>query len=142
MAVLNAPGSMHDSQLAIQNGIYEKLDAMYAEDRSRIVGDSAFAGNARRSIIKSAATGRDRGSGIKPDTLIGQATSMRQSAEWGMYALQGSFPRLRDKIVWEDRGERRISILVIMLIYNFRAMTVGQNQLQSVFMPNLIRNAY
>lgn len=137
LAVINAPGSMHDSFLAIHFGVYGEIDRMHAEDGSKVVGDSAFAGSGRRSIIKSAATGRDRGAGLVPNTLVAQATSLRQSSEWGMRALQGSFPRLKDKFKWEERGERRISIAVIVHIYNYRAMLVGQNQLRTTFMPHL-----
>ena len=36
----------------------------------------------------------------------GQATSMRQAAEWGMRAIQSSFPRLKDTFVYEETGER------------------------------------
>jgi DDE superfamily endonuclease len=138
MCVINAPGSMHDSQLAMQFGVYNTIDAFYEEDGSRVVGDSAFSGGKnRRSVIKSAATGRDRGAGLIPNTLVAQATSLRQSSEWGMRALQGSFPRLKDKFKWEVKGERRISISVIVHLYNFRAMLVGQNQIQTAFMPYL-----
>jgi hypothetical protein len=31
-----------------------------------------------------------------------QATSLHQAAEWGMRALQGSFPRLKDRLVFLD----------------------------------------
>jgi hypothetical protein len=29
-------------------------------------------------------------------------------AEWGMRAFQGSFPKLKEKILLEERGERKI----------------------------------
>jgi hypothetical protein len=31
-----------------------------------------------------------------------QATSLRQAAEWGMRALQGSFPRLKERKTFSD----------------------------------------
>jgi hypothetical protein len=34
-----------------------------------------------------------------------QATSVRQLSEWGMRGLQGSFPRLKDRLLYEERGE-------------------------------------
>lgn len=34
------------------------------------------------------------------------ATSVLQSADWGMRALQGSFPILKDRMIYEERGER------------------------------------
>ena len=64
-----------------------------------------------------------------------QATSLRQLSKWGMRGLQASFPRLRDRLRYEEQGERKLIIQVIVLLYNFRAATVGQNQIQSIFMP-------
>jgi hypothetical protein len=66
-----------------------------------------------------------------------QATQLRQSAEWGMRALKGSFPRLTVPIVYEELGERKIIIEVAVLLYNWRANTVGLNQIRSTFMPFL-----
>ena len=34
-----------------------------------------------------------------------EATSMRQSAEWGMRSFQSSFPRIKDRIPFKERGE-------------------------------------
>jgi hypothetical protein len=62
-------------------------------------------------------------------------------AEWGMRGLQGSFPRLKDRIMYEERGERRLILELVVLLYNFRASVVGMNQIQSVFMPWLEKNA-
>ena len=70
-----------------------------------------------------------------------QATSMRQSSEWGMRAIQSSFPRLGDKFPFEKRGERRISMKMIILLYNLRARLVGINQIRNFFMPALNQNA-
>ena len=57
-----------------------------------------------------------------------QATSMRQAAEWGMRAIQSSFPRLKDTFVYEETGERRIVMKMLCLLYNLRARTVGINR--------------
>ena len=34
-----------------------------------------------------------------------EATSMRQSAEWGMRSFQSSFPRIKDRIIYEEGSE-------------------------------------
>jgi hypothetical protein len=47
-----------------------------------------------------------------------EATSMRQSAEWGMGTVQASFPRLRDTFIYEEHGERRITLTCLFLLYN------------------------
>ena len=66
---------------------------------------------------------------------------MRQSAEWGMRGLQASFPRLKDRFPYEERGERRITLKMITLIYNMRARMVGINQIRNTYMEYLNNNA-
>jgi hypothetical protein len=53
-----------------------------------------------------------------------EATSARQTAEWGMLTLQASFPRLKD-----------------VLLYNMRARMVGINQILNTYMPRLMWDA-
>ena len=64
------------------------------------------------------------------------ATSMRQSAEWGVGAVQSSFPRLKDTMKYEEQGERRYIFTCLFLLYNLRARLVGINQIRNVYMPN------
>ena len=66
---------------------------------------------------------------------------MRQTVEWGMRAIQSSFPRLKDTFVYEDTGERCILMKMVCLLYNLRARTVGINQTRNVFMRHLDVNA-
>ena len=54
-----------------------------------------------------------------------------------MRAVQSSFPRLNDKFPFETRGEGRIAIKMMVLIYNLRARMVGINQIKNFFMPAL-----
>jgi hypothetical protein len=70
-----------------------------------------------------------------------EATSARQTAEWGMLTMQASFPRIRDRFVYEERGERRIVLKMFVLLYNMRARMVGINQIRNTYMPHLLRNA-
>jgi hypothetical protein len=37
-----------------------------------------------------------------------EATLARQTAEWGMWMLQMSFSWVKDRFVYEERGERKI----------------------------------
>ena len=62
---------------------------------------------------------------------------MRQCSEWGMRMIQSSFPRLCDKMQFEEKGERRIAIKMMVLIYNLCARMVGINQIWNFFMPQL-----
>jgi hypothetical protein len=69
------------------------------------------------------------------------ATSMRQSAEWGMRAFQASMPRLKDRMIYEERGERKVTLCAMILLYNLRANMVGINQLNSFYAVALQRDA-
>jgi hypothetical protein len=63
----------------------------------------------------------------KPEKLLRlrQATSVRQSAEWGMRVFQRSFPRLKNAMSYEERGERRLILESTILLSSFRAHQVG-----------------
>ena len=52
-----------------------------------------------------------------------------------MRALQGSFPRLKDRMIYEERGERRLWLEMIVYLFNYRARRVGLNQILNVYMP-------
>lgn len=139
---INAPGTFHDSTMANMSQIYSKVDDVFNRLGSKIVVDSAFASDGRPSLYKSHQQNFDR-RGIQRQNadVHRQATSVRQLSEWGMRGFQGSFPRLKDRLKYEERGERRIILEMIVLLYNFRASTVGLNQIQSTFMPHLERSA-
>ena len=91
-------------------------------------------------LIKSAKTTL---AGDTPDEFLfnvrmnAEATSTRQSAEWGMRALQASFPRLKDRFIYEENGERRIMMKVWLHLCNLRARRVGINQIRSMDLPAL-----
>jgi hypothetical protein len=70
-----------------------------------------------------------------------EATSMRQSAEWGMGTVQASFPRLKDTFTYEEYGERKITLTCLFLLYNCRARLVGINQIKNVYLPYLEADA-
>ena len=44
------------------------------------------------------------------------ATSMPQSAEWGMRAFQSSMPRMKDRMKFEERGEQKVTLTMMILI--------------------------
>ena len=62
---------------------------------------------------------------------------MRQSAEWGMGAVQLSFPRLKDTLSYEEYGERRRIMSSLLLLFNLWACLVGINQIRTVYMSHL-----
>jgi hypothetical protein len=139
---INAPGTFHDSTMANMSGIYNQIDDVYHRLGSKVVVDSAFSGDNRQSLYKSHQHNMDQHGNIRQQREVHrQATSVRQLSEWGMRGLQGSFPRLKDRLIYEERGERRIILEMLVLLYNYRASTVGINQIQSTYMPYLARSA-
>ncbi|KZV61810.1 hypothetical protein PENSPDRAFT_592328, partial [Peniophora sp. CONT] len=61
--------------------------------------------------------------------------SYRQTAEWGMCALQGSFGRLRVPLEIEN-SERRGDLLETCLrLHNVRTAVVGISQIRNVYEP-------
>jgi hypothetical protein len=141
MAVLNCPGSMHDSELATlgEPSMYDKIDQLYEETGCQCVMDSAFAARRRPSIIKSFARDNIAFQANTPEELqvLKDAKSVRQAAKWGMRALQGSFPRLRSRWKWEEADERLVGISLIVYLSNHRANNIDVNQIRTVYWNQL-----
>ena len=86
---------------------------MYKATGGKCTVDSAFGKVNRPFLIKSlqdilvssAETSEEQRLEIKCRL---QATSMRQAMEWEMKSIQSSFPRLKDRFVYEERGEQQI----------------------------------
>ena len=146
IAFFNVPGSVHDSQVAHWGKVYDKLGAMYDETGGKCTVDSAFGKVNRPFLIKSSQDYLVSTMPTREEQRLDlqrkrQATSMRQAAEWGMRAIQSSFPRLKDTFVYEDTGEHHILMKMLCLLYNLRACTVGINQIKNVFMKQLDEDA-
>jgi hypothetical protein len=133
---INHPGCMHDSQVAEYGGVYAKLEAAHEASGGKGVVDSAFARGRYPFLIKSCQTLPTNA--LHQRVLVNsEASSMRQSAEWGMRGLQASFPRIRDRLTYEENGERLLILLTVVHLFNFRTRYVGLNQIRSVFLPQL-----
>jgi hypothetical protein len=158
----NVPGSVHDSLMAKWGSVYDKLGRVYARCGGKCTVDSAFSRkNHHPYLIKSSQTefgeencqefgeencqefGEENCQEFSANVqLNAEATSMRQSAEWGMQALQMSFPRLKDRFIYEEYGKRRVMFKMILLLFNLRVRRrVGINQIRSTNMPALHVNA-
>ena len=134
-AVLNAPGSLHDSTLAEWGGIYRDLKVMYHRTGGKCCVDSAFSTAKNDFLLKSSENYANANNAM--DMLrMEQATSLRQAAEWGMRAIQGAFPRLKDRIHYEENGERGVFLSLVPLLYNYRLARVGMNQIRNVYCPS------
>jgi hypothetical protein len=58
-----------------------------------------------------------------------------------MRMIQTLFPRIKDQFVYKERGEWRICLKMLILIYNMRARMVGINQIWNMYMKHLDQNA-
>jgi len=130
----NVPGSVHDSLMAEWESVYDKLGRVYPCCGGKCTVDSAFSRKNHPYLIKSS---QEFAANVQWNA---EATSMRQSAEWGMRALQASFPRLMDRFIYEEYGKRRVMFKMIQLLFNLRARRVGINQIRSTYMRALHLN--
>ena len=48
--------------------------------------------------------------------------------------MQASFPRVKDRFVYEERGEWRIVLKMFGILYNMWARMVGINQIRNIYM--------
>ena len=139
-AVMNVPGSVHDSTLAVWGGTYAKLKRVYEETGGICAVDSAFAASNAPYLIKSSQDIMAANSAAEMVKLT-EATSLRQAAEWGMRAIQGSMPRLKEPIHYEMNGERKRILKLVPLLYNIRLARVGLNQIANTYVPNWSRDS-
>ena len=134
---LNAPGCIHDSTVALYGDIYVQLQRAYFCTGGNCVVDSAFSRARFSFLIKSGMRSSATTSTAEEAMKEREATTARQSVEWGMRALQGAFPRSKDRMVHEENVERRLILLSYVLLFNFRTSLVGLNQLLHTYAPHL-----
>ncbi|KAA1069755.1 hypothetical protein PGT21_032773 [Puccinia graminis f. sp. tritici] len=98
-AILNAPGSWHDSTIA--EPLYKQLLSHTPPDY-QVISDTAFPRKSVR-LQKRILAPIKQGDRLPTDSqefarlqlLNKQLVSARQAAEWGMRLIQGSFARLK-----------------------------------------------
>ena len=120
-------------------GIYEKLE-QETPDGYRIVADSAFPAGHNR-IAGKILVPLKAGEPLPKDParrkyllqLSRSILSYRQTAEWGMRELQGSFGRLRIPLEIEDMERRGDLIESCFRLHNLRTRLVGINQIRNVY---------
>lgn len=115
----------------LRNGcIYSKLKkTSYDNTCEKCVVDSAFCGESHAFVRKSSQDCLSDGSNFKEMTILRQATSIRQSLEYGICALQTTFVRLKDPLTHEESRERKLILLMIALLFSLRADFVCKNQI-------------
>ncbi len=78
---------------------------------------------------------------IRSERIARGATSMRQSAEWGMRAFLSSMPHVKDWMKFETRGKHKVTLTMMILLYDIPAWAVGISQLQSFYAAPLHHDA-
>ncbi len=137
---MNVPGAVHDSQVADYRNIYDKLESVYERDGGICTVDSAF-GNVTRDYLTKFSQELIHIEDHQEQRIARDATSMQQSAEWGMRAFQSSMPHImKDWMKFETRGECKVTLTMIIFFYNLRARAVGINQLQCFYTAPLHRD--
>jgi len=111
------------------------FDGQFSISSGKCIMDSAFVSANNPSIISSAQQ-YSAARSVEDIVCFHDATSMRQAAEWGMHAILGSFPRLTERIQFEENGEHFIILKLVPLLYNFCCETIGLNQICNTFLPS------
>lgn len=134
---VNALGSMHDSSIPDWGGVYTKLEKICSTCGGFCVVDYAFSKGHFPFLIMSSqdALGASNENAAIYSQLR-QATAVRQASEWGMQALQGIFPRLKESFLYQYNVERKVMLYCIVLLFSIRTRLVGMNQILSTFMPH------
>jgi DDE superfamily endonuclease len=136
---LNAPGSWHDARVAYP--IYKQL-LENTPDGYYLVADTAFprgqANIAGRIVAQMKAGERITATQaeIEEKALFDrEVISYRQTAEWGMRSIQGSFGRLRLPLSIRNDHQRADLLEICFRLHNLCTRRIGRNQIQSVYMP-------
>ena len=126
-------GRANDSTLMYSPRMYCKIDQVYNNFGAKVAADSAFVYRSHcPSIVKSSETA---------DTLRSCATleeaqhvtSARQSVEWGMTDLKRGCPRLRQRLKFEDRGDRYLIMSLAVRMHNYRVNRIGLSQVYTTY---------
>ena len=80
----NLPGIVHDSTIAERGGVYEKLKAVYEDISGKATVDSAFNCSRYGEFMIKSSKSDPCPNDFNDFVIHKDATSMRQSAEWGI----------------------------------------------------------
>lgn len=118
--------------------MYEKLQRVSEQYEGQCVVHSASCKSHCSVLIKSSQDCVVCSEGTAESIAkLRQATSARQAFKWGMRAFKGNFAVLKDRIMYEERGERKIVLWCIVLLFNLRTRLVGINQILNAYMTHL-----
>lgn len=137
-AQVNAPGSWHDSYVA--HPLYSKL-LERTPDGFYLVCDTAFPRGMQQVSGHLKAPLKDGDTAPSNPTLQTQVLafncqllSYRQSTEWGMKQIQGSFDCLRLPLNVHGAHGRLILLEMVIRLNNLRVRLIGISQIRTVYM--------
>jgi len=133
-ACINFPGSCHDAQVA--TSLIDKVVRNIGD--YKICVDQGFprSGDLLNKFVGPIS--RRNRANLPPENRRAvlrqhnKYVSLRQSSEWGMRALQGTFIRMKSRLP-SNKRKRKLILTVIILLHNFRTHVVGLNQIATVF---------
>ena len=127
-AVVNCPGSWHDSEVMRVGGIYEKLQTV--PQNHFVIADSAFAGQKYANCLKTTRLDPSRPATEFESCLC----SARQAVEWGMRGYKSTFRRFMKGLEIRDHRYRKQILEVSCMVYNLRTKRIGRNQISTVYL--------
>jgi hypothetical protein len=136
IAFINIPGVVHDSQVADYGDIYEKLKFVFDRDGAKCIVNSAF-GNVTRDFLIKSSQELIHIEIIRREIL--RAMQLRCSSRQSGGCKRFN-PHIKDRMKFETRGEWKVTLMMMILLYNLWAQTVGINQLLSFYAGPLHRN--
>lgn len=143
--MLNAPGSWHDSRVA--RSIYYKL-LTQTPPGYYLVADTAFPRGTLdiegriKATMKAGQSYKGTQDQIERKLAFDrQLLSYRQTAEWGMRALQGSFGRLRVPLEIKHENSRASLLETCVRLHNLRSERIGMNQIRTVYFEQWMQSS-
>ena len=109
------------------------MEQLHKDHGVKVVVDSAFNLSGKPYLIQSSQDD-PANAGARGVLMNRAATSVRQLSEHGMRMMQGQFPWLKDPMILEEFGERRVILSLMVLLYNYQTNTTGINHILNSFM--------
>lgn len=128
---------MHDSTIASWGNIYSKLERCDEAHAAKCIVQSAFCRGSYPFLLKSWQDHLLLASNASEVVHFRKSTSAWKGSEWRMRSLHESFPRLKDRMVYEERGERKWILVSVVRLFNLCSRLVGISQLLSTHMTEM-----
>ena len=136
LCAINFPGSWHDGSITANILPYIRNNI----GNYKMCVDQGFPRTGDANLILVGPISKKQAKKLAPNLrpyflrISNIYTSLRQASEWGMRALQGTFPRCKKRLPG-NAWKRKKVIQSIVLIHNLRTELVGLNQISMVFDP-------